>query len=167
MAEIQTMKVNRKALKACLTCRICNKLLRQPTTISLCLHTCMSPFPCCLLCFLATINSLLYGFSRHVYDEILFLCLIHKNQMFFMRVFNFSWGKNIHKRPDNLLLFILCQFGFYADTIFASHGGHAIRRLRSDEISSTVKDFQRGNPPYDSPITSPLFLKFMLCLVRV
>ncbi|CAN0830812.1 E3 ubiquitin protein ligase DRIP2 [Linum grandiflorum] len=39
MAEIQTMKVNRKALKACLTCRICNKLLRQPTTISLCLHT--------------------------------------------------------------------------------------------------------------------------------
>ncbi|CAN1132025.1 E3 ubiquitin protein ligase DRIP2 [Linum perenne] len=33
------VKVKRETLKACMTCPLCDNLLRQPTTISLCLHT--------------------------------------------------------------------------------------------------------------------------------
>ncbi|KAF5462834.1 hypothetical protein F2P56_018808 [Juglans regia] len=35
----QMVKVKRKMLKACMTCPLCNKLLKEATTISLCLHT--------------------------------------------------------------------------------------------------------------------------------
>ncbi|XP_050380620.1 E3 ubiquitin protein ligase DRIP2-like [Argentina anserina] len=33
------VKVRREAIEACMTCPLCNKLLREATTISLCLHT--------------------------------------------------------------------------------------------------------------------------------
>ncbi|KAG2694044.1 hypothetical protein I3760_08G123200 [Carya illinoinensis] len=35
----QAVKVKRKMLKACMTCPLCNKLLKEATTISMCLHT--------------------------------------------------------------------------------------------------------------------------------
>lgn len=35
----QTVKVKRGVIAACMTCPLCNKLLRDATTISLCLHT--------------------------------------------------------------------------------------------------------------------------------
>uniref|UniRef100_A0A2P2KMI9 E3 ubiquitin protein ligase DRIP2-like n=1 Tax=Rhizophora mucronata TaxID=61149 RepID=A0A2P2KMI9_RHIMU len=38
MAET-VVKVKRETLEACMTCPLCNKLLRDATTISLCLHT--------------------------------------------------------------------------------------------------------------------------------
>jgi hypothetical protein len=40
--ELQVM-VKRELLAACMTCHICNRLLRDATTISECLHTCESP----------------------------------------------------------------------------------------------------------------------------
>ncbi|RVW96083.1 E3 ubiquitin protein ligase DRIP2 [Vitis vinifera] len=42
----QVVKVRRETIAACMTCPLCNKLLKEATTISLCLHT--SGFP--LLC---------------------------------------------------------------------------------------------------------------------
>lgn len=36
----QVVKVKRDTLEACMTCPLCDKLLREATTISLCLHTC-------------------------------------------------------------------------------------------------------------------------------
>ncbi|KAM1251062.1 hypothetical protein ACFX2J_033371 [Malus domestica] len=35
----QVVKVKREKLEACMTCPLCNKLLKEATTISLCLHT--------------------------------------------------------------------------------------------------------------------------------
>ncbi|XP_030460691.1 E3 ubiquitin protein ligase DRIP2-like [Syzygium oleosum] len=35
----QAVKVKRETIKACMTCPLCNKLLKEATTISLCLHT--------------------------------------------------------------------------------------------------------------------------------
>ncbi|BFG37165.1 hypothetical protein CerSpe_234390 [Prunus speciosa] len=35
----QVVKVKRETLEACMTCPLCNKLLKEATTISLCLHT--------------------------------------------------------------------------------------------------------------------------------
>ncbi|KAM5561607.1 E3 ubiquitin protein ligase DRIP2-like [Rosa sericea] len=35
----QVVKVKREALEACMTCPLCHKLLKEATTISLCLHT--------------------------------------------------------------------------------------------------------------------------------
>ncbi|CAI0433881.1 unnamed protein product [Linum tenue] len=35
----QVVKVKRAALEACMTCPLCDKLLREATTVSLCLHT--------------------------------------------------------------------------------------------------------------------------------
>ncbi|KAK1309767.1 E3 ubiquitin protein ligase DRIP2 [Acorus calamus] len=34
------VRVRRDALSACMTCPLCEKLLREATTISECLHTC-------------------------------------------------------------------------------------------------------------------------------
>jgi hypothetical protein len=50
--ELQVM-VKRGLLAACMTCPICNRLLRDATTISECLHTCEFLVPCApfLLCF--------------------------------------------------------------------------------------------------------------------
>jgi hypothetical protein len=42
--ELQVM-VKRGLLAACMTCPICNRLLRDATTISECLHTCEFPLP--------------------------------------------------------------------------------------------------------------------------
>ncbi|KAB5557517.1 hypothetical protein DKX38_008426 [Salix brachista] len=45
----QVVKVRRETIEACMTCPLCNKLLRDATTISECLHTCQSllyPFDC-------------------------------------------------------------------------------------------------------------------------
>lgn len=36
----QVVKVKRETLEACMTCLLCKKLLKEATTISLCLHTC-------------------------------------------------------------------------------------------------------------------------------
>lgn len=36
------VKVKRENLEACMTCPLCHKLLKDATTISLCLHTCNS-----------------------------------------------------------------------------------------------------------------------------
>jgi hypothetical protein len=36
----QVVKVKRETIEACMTCPLCNKLLKEATTISLCLHTC-------------------------------------------------------------------------------------------------------------------------------
>lgn len=38
----QVVKVRRETIAACMTCPLCNKLLKEATTISLCLHTCKS-----------------------------------------------------------------------------------------------------------------------------
>ena len=38
----QVVRVRREAIAACMTCPLCNKLLRDATTISECLHTCES-----------------------------------------------------------------------------------------------------------------------------
>jgi hypothetical protein len=37
--------VKRAALVACLTCQLCGRLLRDPATITECLHTCEFPVP--------------------------------------------------------------------------------------------------------------------------
>jgi hypothetical protein len=46
----RVVKVRRETIEACMTCPLCNKLLRDATTISECLHTCQSlllyPFDC-------------------------------------------------------------------------------------------------------------------------
>ncbi|CAM8925922.1 unnamed protein product [Rhodiola kirilowii] len=39
MTAAQVVKVNREKIAACMTCPICNKLFKEATTISLCLHT--------------------------------------------------------------------------------------------------------------------------------
>ena len=52
----QVVRVRREAIAACMTCPLCNKLLRDATTISECLHTCES-----LLTFLS-----LFFFSNFV-----------------------------------------------------------------------------------------------------
>ena len=36
----QVVRVKRETLEACMTCPLCKKLLKEATTISLCLHTC-------------------------------------------------------------------------------------------------------------------------------
>lgn len=36
----QVVRVKREILEACMTCHLCKKLLKEATTISLCLHTC-------------------------------------------------------------------------------------------------------------------------------
>jgi len=38
----QVVKVQREEIAACMTCPLCNKLFRDATTISECLHTCES-----------------------------------------------------------------------------------------------------------------------------
>lgn len=38
----QVVKAKREAIAACMTCPLCNKLFREATTISECLHTCES-----------------------------------------------------------------------------------------------------------------------------
>lgn len=35
----RVVKVKRETLESCMTCPLCNKLLKEATTISLCLHT--------------------------------------------------------------------------------------------------------------------------------
>ena len=40
MVAQQVVKVKRQTLEACMTCPLCHKLLRDATTISICLHTC-------------------------------------------------------------------------------------------------------------------------------
>lgn len=40
----QVVKVKRETVEACMLCPLCNKLLREATTISLCLHTCKFVF---------------------------------------------------------------------------------------------------------------------------
>ena len=39
-SSTQVVKVKKSVLAACMTCPLCNKLVREATTISLCLHTC-------------------------------------------------------------------------------------------------------------------------------
>ncbi|CAK7327181.1 unnamed protein product [Dovyalis caffra] len=39
----QVVKVRKEEIAACMTCPLCNKLFRDATTISECLHTCCSP----------------------------------------------------------------------------------------------------------------------------
>lgn len=46
----QVVKVKSEILQACMTCPLCKKLLRDATTISLCLHTCMFLFPSLEFC---------------------------------------------------------------------------------------------------------------------
>uniref|UniRef100_A0A251URX1 Putative translation elongation factor EFG, V domain-containing protein n=1 Tax=Helianthus annuus TaxID=4232 RepID=A0A251URX1_HELAN len=41
MSANQVVKLRRKELAACMTCPICNKLLRDATTVPECLHTCL------------------------------------------------------------------------------------------------------------------------------
>lgn len=36
----QVVRVRRETIAACMTCPLCNKLLRDATTVSECLHTC-------------------------------------------------------------------------------------------------------------------------------
>ena len=36
----QVVRVKREIFEACMTCPLCKKLLKEATTISLCLHTC-------------------------------------------------------------------------------------------------------------------------------
>uniref|UniRef100_A0A251U9R4 Zinc finger, RING/FYVE/PHD-type n=1 Tax=Helianthus annuus TaxID=4232 RepID=A0A251U9R4_HELAN len=52
--RIQVVKLRRKELAACMTCPICNKLLRDATTVPECLHT----WSCCLsrICSLHPMN---------------------------------------------------------------------------------------------------------------
>lgn len=38
----QVVKMKRETLETCMTCPLCHKLLKEATTISLCLHTCES-----------------------------------------------------------------------------------------------------------------------------
>jgi hypothetical protein len=38
----QVVKVQKERIAACMTCPLCNKLFREATTISECLHTCES-----------------------------------------------------------------------------------------------------------------------------
>ena len=45
------VKVKRETLEACMTCPLCGKLLREATTISLCLHTCELLCLSLLVCF--------------------------------------------------------------------------------------------------------------------
>lgn len=40
MSNQVVVKVKREAIATCMTCPLCNKLLRDATTISECLHTC-------------------------------------------------------------------------------------------------------------------------------
>ncbi|KAJ0904434.1 putative E3 ubiquitin-protein ligase/polycomb group RING finger protein [Helianthus annuus] len=44
MSANQVVKLRRKELAACMTCPICNKLLRDATTVPECLHTCESVY---------------------------------------------------------------------------------------------------------------------------
>ncbi|KAK9732832.1 hypothetical protein RND81_04G025600 [Saponaria officinalis] len=39
MESVQVVKVRREKITACMTCPLCNKLLKDATTISICLHT--------------------------------------------------------------------------------------------------------------------------------
>ena len=45
----QVVKVKRETVEACMTCPLCNKLLKEATTISLCLHTCEYLWSVCVL----------------------------------------------------------------------------------------------------------------------
>lgn len=78
------VKVKRETLEACMTCPLCNSLLREATTISLCLHTCkLLYFISCFCCivdgfdlgicwFFYTGDCLL--FSQHSW-AVLLLCV--------------------------------------------------------------------------------------------
>ena len=70
----QIVKVKRGILEACMTCPLCNKLLKEATTISSCLHTCKFFFSFTLSCvkFCADLGLL---WNRLVWLELLFLDL--------------------------------------------------------------------------------------------
>jgi hypothetical protein len=51
----QVVKVKRETIEACMTCPLCNKLLKDATTISLCLHTCELSASCLFLLLIALV----------------------------------------------------------------------------------------------------------------
>lgn len=55
MGKNQEVRVRRDAIAACMTCPLCNKLVRDATTISECLHTCEP-----LRCFTGSFLPLLF-----------------------------------------------------------------------------------------------------------
>lgn len=58
-AKEMVVKVKRQTVEACMTCPLCNKLLKDATTISLCLHTCSSlDLPFFFSCFCICISHI-------------------------------------------------------------------------------------------------------------
>lgn len=58
----QAVEIKRGVIAACMTCPLCNKLLKDATTISLCLHTCWSSLSFNFL-FFSYLLLLLFMFS--------------------------------------------------------------------------------------------------------
>lgn len=73
----QVVKVKREAIAACMTCPLCNKLLRDATTISECLHTCESPeISLSFFCFLSNFVPFLAHYLQNCLKFLVFLCVL-------------------------------------------------------------------------------------------
>lgn len=74
MATNQVVKVRRESLAACMTCPLCQDLLDEATTVTECLHTCMSfHFLRFLIFFLIFIFNRFFNFF-FIYCLGYFLC---------------------------------------------------------------------------------------------
>lgn len=58
MANNLVVKVKRETIAACMTCPLCNKLLRDATTITECLHSCKSLSKIAFLQFVFVSNTI-------------------------------------------------------------------------------------------------------------
>lgn len=78
----QVVKVQRKKLAACMTCPLCNKLVRDATTVSECLHTCeflsLPLFNFCdfwFICFVSYCGCLLLHVIFLIFFLLLLICI--------------------------------------------------------------------------------------------
>lgn len=69
---------------ACMTCPLCNKLFRDATTISECLHTCESLSNLCFLIFLLLDFLLSVKFGRFLYVVGAFLSFDYMGCTYFV-----------------------------------------------------------------------------------
>lgn len=113
----QVVRVKREILEACMTCPLCNKLLKEATTISLCLHTCNFSF------FFFLSNGY---FLFHLYFSVSFL-------YFWFCMFSFSFS------PSCFLIWVAANFA-PCDFCF---GALAIWFVRSNVVWSILEFLRR------------------------